>query len=73
MPNRRTTWHEIASALGELRAQLNDHATQSVADAARVDGVDRAARTVCKVLQATSARFDARRFMRVFNRNKTLR
>jgi hypothetical protein len=61
----RSTWHDIAFALGELRAQHNDHA-------AIVDGIERAARTVCKVLQASSTRFDSRRFMRVFHRNKTL-
>lgn len=64
----RAAWNDIALALADLRTKLLEHAGRSTRTKtlhlARIEGVDLAARSVCKALRARTSRFDSRRFMR---------
>lgn len=58
----RALWTEIALALARARS---DAAAGNHGRAARLDGIDRAARAVCRAIRARSSRFDGRHFMRI--------
>lgn len=75
----RSQWNDLAKALGKARAEIvaswpprggymlnaADTHDRKLIYFATLDGFDKAARVLCRVLGAISSRFDSARFMRL--------